>query len=1202
MKTRLQRQRTATPESAQGNRSGQTSHLAVQPQTAESSPQPIDLQMQRATEMGHSLGNFTVQPALAVGEPGDKYEQEADEIAGQAVQMKPQAGAAAGAPNDNAGRATHPNLTVQRQPDLDLGGSTPDLGGMGDLAGGDLGGMGDAMGGMDELAGGAGGGDLGGMADALGGDGGGDLGDMGDAMGDLGELGGETLTEALPDSPQAMDQSEEMEPEDGEDPTDMLEVGEIMEDSGIGDSLGDDGIEGGIRKEIAAGGQPLPEDIQEMLSSRLGMANPEDIRIHDNGVANDLCDQMGALAFTTGNHIFFAAGEYDPDSSDGQELIFHEAVHTIQQGAIDGSDGAAEEEAETNEAVAMQEDDTAPGDTETGDTENATNTETETPEGEDTSQAETTAEGELDQGEDNTADAAAEVSDQAETPPEVIGGIKGFVGKAPPATEPEAVTPPAGLSSPITPTESGSPEESSDDSAGEAADLMGGGGGESAFDLAIGEVMTFAGEPGADILNLQAATEYDTASGQIKSDNAAGEWITNNMILANTTSKSMEIYNRWGAVDDLPGYHKYNPLYYAALALETIIMVLEIVSGILDVISLFLLGITVALYILAGIFYGLGLLLNFIWPGAGAWAIGWATAIAQFTNATFPPIFNLLDTWLVILALMRIPLRIILMGLWLLEGITSAIFLAIKGAVTGEGTDPWAAMKDGLSLAGNQVIGLAGDLLEVAMFNMTSQADNIGGDELLSIANPRNIGKTAGDLGNDFVSAGKKAYDPGGSPTFKIVELRDATGADVWKNFDSSVDLGSNSSVKNAINWGDEGVKEIVKETGIDSAEAFAGGGIEFGQDAYKGETAANSTIYGAEGKRHNKDWNQTQLAAVQANSLLQQKLIQQEADDGDTEDSNDNELQANYESTISELPELELAEGNIEDSAANDVAGAIQAGTIAQVGIIQLEFLAQLKEEQLEAMYYGQLVLADQAAFAETSEDLSTESLGQDQEAEGMLDSSSGDVQEAQGDAGDMSGFSQTMSSIFGPLMGATSAFTPADSSGSQAAVDQSVDMGSTGEDAASQMPGNTADSGKQLDESKKEKEGIIADAQQSQKNIGQGNQEIINNQALLEEDLAGIHDSLDELYGLKDESEAAKEGAADEHQGEMEETSSWAEETLAIISEFWESNAPDDDEESDDEEADDEEETPSWDEMRELFLSLSLLVSSEAQASAGG
>ncbi len=42
---------------------------------------------------------------------------------------------------------------------------------------------------------------------------------------------------------------------------------------------------------------------------------------------------MSAQAFTHGSDIFFNEGKYNPNSSDGQQLLAHELTHTIQQGA-----------------------------------------------------------------------------------------------------------------------------------------------------------------------------------------------------------------------------------------------------------------------------------------------------------------------------------------------------------------------------------------------------------------------------------------------------------------------------------------------------------------------------------------------------------------------------------------------------------------------------------------------------------------------------------------------------------------------------------------------------------------------------------------------------------------------------------------------------------------------------------------------------
>lgn len=41
---------------------------------------------------------------------------------------------------------------------------------------------------------------------------------------------------------------------------------------------------------------------------------------------------MGANAFTVGQHIGFAPGKFNPNTSDGKKLLAHELTHTIQQG------------------------------------------------------------------------------------------------------------------------------------------------------------------------------------------------------------------------------------------------------------------------------------------------------------------------------------------------------------------------------------------------------------------------------------------------------------------------------------------------------------------------------------------------------------------------------------------------------------------------------------------------------------------------------------------------------------------------------------------------------------------------------------------------------------------------------------------------------------------------------------------------------
>jgi hypothetical protein len=78
------------------------------------------------------------------------------------------------------------------------------------------------------------------------------------------------------------------------------------------------------------GGQSLDDGVRNNLESSLGY-DFGSVRVHTSPEADDLNQQLGAKAFTTGNDIFFRQGQYDPHSSGGQELIAHEATHVVQQ-------------------------------------------------------------------------------------------------------------------------------------------------------------------------------------------------------------------------------------------------------------------------------------------------------------------------------------------------------------------------------------------------------------------------------------------------------------------------------------------------------------------------------------------------------------------------------------------------------------------------------------------------------------------------------------------------------------------------------------------------------------------------------------------------------------------------------------------------------------------------------------------------------
>jgi len=77
-------------------------------------------------------------------------------------------------------------------------------------------------------------------------------------------------------------------------------------------------------------GSPLPAAIQRHLERGLNH-DLSRVRIHTDSESDTLAKQVNALAFTTGSDIFFRAGQYQPNTRSGLELMAHEVTHTVQQ-------------------------------------------------------------------------------------------------------------------------------------------------------------------------------------------------------------------------------------------------------------------------------------------------------------------------------------------------------------------------------------------------------------------------------------------------------------------------------------------------------------------------------------------------------------------------------------------------------------------------------------------------------------------------------------------------------------------------------------------------------------------------------------------------------------------------------------------------------------------------------------------------------
>jgi len=78
----------------------------------------------------------------------------------------------------------------------------------------------------------------------------------------------------------------------------------------------------------ASGGQPLPDSVRGKMESFFG-ADFSRVRIHVGPEA----PAIGALAFTVGETIVFAPGQYAPTTPRGQQILGHELAHVVQQRA-----------------------------------------------------------------------------------------------------------------------------------------------------------------------------------------------------------------------------------------------------------------------------------------------------------------------------------------------------------------------------------------------------------------------------------------------------------------------------------------------------------------------------------------------------------------------------------------------------------------------------------------------------------------------------------------------------------------------------------------------------------------------------------------------------------------------------------------------------------------------------------------------------
>jgi hypothetical protein len=115
---------------------------------------------------------------------------------------------------------------------------------------------------------------------------------------------------------------------------------------------GEPNVGANVAAEIQAStgsGSPLPLNVRRFMEPRF-KADFSGVRVHTGEKSAKLNRQLSARAFAVGNQIFFGRGQFQPETTEGRELIAHELTHTVQQGAAPRQVQRSEDVAITQQA------------------------------------------------------------------------------------------------------------------------------------------------------------------------------------------------------------------------------------------------------------------------------------------------------------------------------------------------------------------------------------------------------------------------------------------------------------------------------------------------------------------------------------------------------------------------------------------------------------------------------------------------------------------------------------------------------------------------------------------------------------------------------------------------------------------------------------------------------------------------------------
>ena len=246
----------------------------------------------KLAQYGHNLNNIavsyrqpSVQTKLTIGQPGDKYEQEADKVSDQVMNMSQPVQR-----QENGEEEARMKPEIQRQEmgeEEEKADMKPEI-------------QRQEMGEEEEKA------------------------DM------------KPLANAITPLVQRQEMGEEEEKVDMKPEIQRQEMGEEEEEEQGGVQAKSDSTTGdmeGLEQQLGSSkgsGSPLSDEARSFMEPRFG-TDFSDVKVHTDSGAVQMNQDIQAQAFTHGQDIYFNSGKYSPDTNEGKSLLAHELTHVVQQ-------------------------------------------------------------------------------------------------------------------------------------------------------------------------------------------------------------------------------------------------------------------------------------------------------------------------------------------------------------------------------------------------------------------------------------------------------------------------------------------------------------------------------------------------------------------------------------------------------------------------------------------------------------------------------------------------------------------------------------------------------------------------------------------------------------------------------------------------------------------------------------------------------